>query len=359
MRIVHVISRYNRGGTAAWLNVLIREQRAAGHEVALLSGYVQNNENEDPGFTKLNGIHIENLGKKISILSDLKALMEIRKLIKELSPDVVNTHTSKAGLLGRIAAFSLGKSRPAIVHTFHGHILYGYYNPVVTFVFKTLEKILARITDYFIISGNRVKDELQQEKILGKIPFELVRPGIDFTNSTVKKNHEKIQIGWLGRLTKIKRPDRVIELAMNFQNIDFLIGGEGELENELTKTSPLNVKILGWVNPEEFWPLCDIALLTSDNEAQPIALVEAAGFGIPLVAEDVGSVADVLEDGVSGFLTHNRNERIEAISKLVKDTELRMEMGQKASEIVRRKFGVMQFLDGHIRAYERAIASNK
>jgi glycosyltransferase involved in cell wall biosynthesis len=357
MRIAHVISRYNRGGTATWLNVLLREQRAAGHEVALLAGYVQTNELEDPGFTKLNGIRIENLGKKISLLSDLKAFIEIRKLIKELNPDVVNTHTSKAGLLGRIATYSLGKSHPAIVHTYHGHILYGYYSKPITFIFKSLEKLLSHLTDYFIISGTRVKNELQTEKVLGKTPFQLVRPGIDFANPAKNRTSEKLTIGWLGRLTKIKRPDRVVELAMNFQNIDFLIGGEGELEVDLKKSAPPNLKLLGWVRPEEFWPQCDIALLTSDNEAQPIALIEAAGYSLPLVAEDVGSVSDVLENQVSGFLTHNRNERIEAISQLSKNPQLRARMGQRASEIAHERFGAKQFLDGHIHAYEAALAA--
>jgi len=357
MRIVHVISRYNRGGTATWLNVLIREQRAAGHEVALLSGYVQENEKEDPGFANLNGIRIENLGKKISIASDIRAFLEIRKLIKELNPEVVNTHTSKAGLLGRLAAFSLGKNRPAIVHTYHGHILYGYYSPLVTWVFKSLEKILSRLTDYFIISGTRVKNELQAEKVLGKTTFQLVRPGIEFLDAPQKTSNEKLTIGWLGRLTKIKRPDRVVELALNFPNVDFLIGGEGELDSELRKTAPVNLKILGWVKPDEFWPQCDIALLTSDNEAQPIALIEAAGYGLPLVAEDVGSVSDVVDQNISGFLTHNRNERIDAISKLAKDPSLRMEMGKKAAEIAHERFGTKQFMNGHIAAYQAGIAA--
>ena len=143
MRIVHIISRFNRGGTATWLNILIPEQRKLGHEVFLLAGYVQENEKEDLGFTNLSGIRIEHLGKKISLISDLQAILEIRKKIKELKPDLVNTHTSKAGMLGRIAAFSLFTKRPTIVHTYHGHILYGYYSKSVTTIFTLIEKVLS------------------------------------------------------------------------------------------------------------------------------------------------------------------------------------------------------------------------
>ena len=230
-------------------------------------------------------------------------------------------------------------------------------SPLITSVFKTLEKLLSHTTDFFVISGIRVKNELQAEKVLGKVPFQIVRPGIDFPSTAQKKSHEKITIGWLGRLTKIKRPDRVIELAMNFQQINFLIGGEGELESELKNSAPTNLKLLGWVKPEEFWPQCDIALLTSDNEAQPIALIEAAGFGLPLVAEDVGSVSDVVDNEISGFLTHNRSERIDAINKLIKDPNRRSNMSVKASQIIRERFGTKQFLDGHIHAYQAAIAA--
>ena len=102
MRIVHVITRFNQGGTASWLKTLIPEQENLGHEVFLLAGSVQKDEKEDSFFTDSNGIRIVHLGRKPNMLRDLRALFELRKKIKKISPDVVNTHTSKAGIIGKI-----------------------------------------------------------------------------------------------------------------------------------------------------------------------------------------------------------------------------------------------------------------
>jgi glycosyltransferase involved in cell wall biosynthesis len=164
-----------------------------------------------------------------------------------------------------------------------------------------------------------------------------------------------IIVGWLGRLVPIKRPDRVIEIAKDLNNIIFLIGGDGELLSNLEKDLPANVKLLGWTRPEEIWSLSDIALLTSDNEAQPISLIEAGLAGIPAVAESVGSVSEVIENGATGFLVTNLEERIEAINTLAKDRDLRLKMGARAKIYCENKFGHKQFLDTHLEAYKTAI----
>ena len=135
VRIVHVIARFNQGGTAGWLNVLIEGQRREGNEVFLLSGKVQGNENEDSRFADLGGLHIQGLGRSISLSKDFKVFWALRKKLIELGPDVINTHTAKAGLIGRLAARSIFKRKIAIVHTFHGHILYGYFGKVKTSIF--------------------------------------------------------------------------------------------------------------------------------------------------------------------------------------------------------------------------------
>ena len=122
MRIVHVITRFNQGGTASWLKTLIPEQENLGHEVFLLAGSVQKGEKEDSFFTDYNGIRIVHLGRKPNILRDLRALFELRKKIKKISPDVVNTHTSKAGIIGRIAAFSIWNKHIAVVQIGRAHV---------------------------------------------------------------------------------------------------------------------------------------------------------------------------------------------------------------------------------------------
>ena len=123
MRILQIITRVNQGGTAKWIEVLAEGLRESGIENYVAAGRVSKNESEDPVFTLLGGISIEHLNNSINPLNDLKAFVETRRLIKQYQPDVLNTHTSKAGVIGRMAALSLFRNRPILIHTFHGHLL--------------------------------------------------------------------------------------------------------------------------------------------------------------------------------------------------------------------------------------------
>ncbi len=363
MRIVHVIARFNQGGTAGWLSVLIEGQRLAGSDVFLLSGSVQANEKEDFRFSELGGIRIQGMGRSISPIQDIRATLALRKILIEIEPDIVNTHTAKAGLIGRLAARSIFSRKIAIVHTFHGHILYGYFGKIRTEVFILLEKILSGITDVILVSGLKVKNELLKERIGKEAQYIVVRPGVPpmtiLSRGDIRQklsiSQDQLVIGWLGRLTEIKRPDRVLELAERLPNYFFLIGGDGELLESLSKVAPLNVILLGWTNPAELWSASDIALLTSDNEAQPISLVEAALAGLPLIGENVGSVSEVIQNTINGFLTHDLNSRVKAIEELAKNPGLRQQMGEAARMTAVELFGVEQFLKAHSQAYEKAI----
>jgi glycosyltransferase involved in cell wall biosynthesis len=363
VRIVHVIARFNQGGTAGWLNVLIQGQRLEGHEVVLLAGNVQAKEVEDGRFAELGGLHIQGLGRSISIFQDLKVFWALRKLLLEIDPDLINTHTAKAGLVGRLAARSIFKSKIAVVHTFHGHILYGYFGRIKTNIFVQLEKILCRLTDVILVSGLKVKKELISKNIGRETQFIVIRPGVppikNISRNTVRQklsiSEDGFTIGWLGRLTDIKRPDRVLKLAELLPNYIFLLGGDGELLESLRQKAPKNLILTGWTTPDDIWSASDIALLTSANEAQPISLVEAGSAGLPLIGEDVGSVSEVIQNAVNGYLTHDLDSRIKAIQKLASDPELRHQMGEAAKKTAVELFGVEQFLDTHKLAYEKAI----
>jgi glycosyltransferase involved in cell wall biosynthesis len=366
VKIVQVIARVNRGGTASWLKELIAELRAKNHEVNLYAGFVQDEEIEDECFTDLGGTRIQGLGRAISIKEDLMAFRQIREMLKSTKPDVVNTHTTKAGVIGRLAVLSLGKDRPAIVHTFHGHLLYGYFPKFKVLTYSFIEKLLSINTDAIIAAGEKVKEELLNAGIGRAEQYVIARPGIGIGNLELKtKARERlgisentIVVGWLGRLAPIKRPERVIELAIELKDLFFVIGGDGELVSTLKKNSPKNVKFLGWTTPEEIWALSDIAFLTSDNEAQPISLIEAGLSALPSVAENVGSVSEVIQDGITGYLVSNFEERRDSIRNLALSSELRIKMGNLAKEHCQVKFGKHQFLATHLNAYELAIKMN-
>ncbi len=363
MKTIQMIARVNRGGTARWLEELVGELNQAGHQSILYAGSVQDGEIEDECFSSLSGKRISGLGRSISLWGDLQAIWQVRKILKIESPDVLNTHTAKAGVIGRLAALSLGKKRPAIVHTIHGHLLYGYFSKAKTSVFIQIEKFLASRSDLLIAAGEKVRNELLDVGIGRKELYVIARPSVVLNDLDSKIEtrdklgipHDAVVIGWLGRLAQVKRPDRVIELANRLKDFTFVIGGDGLLLDSLKTNLPENVLLVGWTRPEEIWSLSDIALLTSDNEAQPISLIEAGLAGIPAVAESVGSVSEVIENGMTGFLVTNLEERIEAINTLAKDIELRLQMGARAKTYCENKFGRKQFLDTHLEAYKTAI----
>ncbi len=367
MKVLQVIARVNRGGTAHWLEELIIALRTNGNEVFLTAGHVQEGEIEDQMFQELSGHRIESLGRSISIFSDLKALVEVRKYIVECKPDLINTHTAKAGVIGRLAAASILTNRPTIVHTYHGHLLYGYFTKRKSIAFVLIEKFLANLSDILIAAGDKVKCDLIDAGIGKEDQYFVARPGVGILD--IEPNEQirarmglpdgAIIVGWLGRLAPIKRPDRVIELAKDLKEITFLIGGDGELLSSLEKDLPANVKLLGWTSPGEIWAVSDIALLTSDNEAQPISLIEASLASLPVVAENVGSVSEVVESGITGLLVSNHAERIEALKRLLSSPDLRKTMGAAGKKYCEEKFGPQQFLDSHLKAYETAIKRHK
>ena len=356
MKIVQIIARVNQGGTARWLDLLIPELQKLGHEVKLLAGEVAENENEDPCFDVHNGIRIKGLGRSISPLQDLKSIFTIRKYLKDFKPDLVNTHTAKAGLIGRLACLGLNVK---VVHTYHGHLLYGYFSPVKTQILILIEKILAKTTDSFIAVGDQVREDLISVGIGKASQYSVIHPAIKKLNFERKNSARKklgisgsaFTVGWLGRLTKIKRPDRVLELAMKFPEVIFLIGGTGEEAIDLKSKAPTNVKFLGWIEPETFWPACDVALLTSDNEGLPTSLIEAAFAAIPIISENVGSAKEIFEDGIGGHLVKGAIERTNAIRILLENRELLLEIGQSAKDYVEKNFGVSLFISKHLHLY--------
>ena len=365
MRVVHVIARFNQGGTATWLNNLIVGQRSKGDEVWLLAGHVDATEKEDIRFSYLGGIRVPNLMRKISILNDVKSFFQIRRQLKDLGIDIVNTHTAKAGMIGRLAAWSLGANRPCIVHTYHGHVLYGYFGKLISSSFVLIERGLAKFTDQIFVSGIRVRNELVESGIGRSESYLVLRPGVEIPVILEKRvvrvkfgiPEDVLVVGWLGRLTQIKRPDRVIELAHHFSNVVFLMGGEGELKRELMHSKPANVILSGWSNPNEIWSASDVALLTSDNEAQPISLIEAGMAGLPLVGEDVGSVSEVIVEGVNGFLADDFESRKNALQTLLSKEELRISFGANAKKYCLMSFSEDQFVASHRKAYFQLINS--
>lgn len=361
MLVLQLITRFNQGGTAQWLKHLSNGLESNGVKVVIAAGSVSDLEIEDPWLEKSKYVRVKSLAKGIDIFKDVRAFIEIRKMILEIKPDVLNTHTSKAGALGRFAAASISKkNRPYTVHTYHGHLIYGYFGSIGSKLVVTTERILSHLTDFFIVSGNQVAFDLEIVGILSKKSFKNITPGLP-NQKLASRNECRIRhgvsddsfvVGWLGRLTEVKDPQMLLSIAVALPDVIFLVGGEGELKDSLVSAAPRNVRLLGWINQEDFWPTCDIALLTSRNEAQPYVLIEAVHAGKAIVARNVGSVADVLKEGTFGTLFEKTEDAILQIESIKNDRNLLENMSKSAISTAKDTFSLTSFVNAHISVYE-------
>lgn len=363
MVILHLITRVNQGGTAVWLGNLIEGLAHLGHRSLLVAGNVGLDETEDDLFQQSRGIRVPELQRNISLLQDIKALFKIREVIRSTNPDLVNTHTSKAGLLGRLAVFSLMTGRPKVVHTYHGHILYGYFGRFASWGVVIIERILAKVTDRFIVSGKSVLSDLQDCKIISRNNYTVVRPGVaekeriakELARNTLGLEAVGPVVGWMGRFEAIKRPELVAELAQRNPSLVFVAAGQGSRLQTIRDLRLPNLVLPGWVDSSLIWSASDIAISTSSNEAQPIVLIEAGMMALPCVAFDVGSVSDVVETNVNGYLVETFDNLEARLLELADSDEVRRQFGNRARSMAVSRFSTVQFVDAHIGAYQYTL----
>lgn len=347
-----MIARMNVGGPARQVTVL-HSARGLGHrgfEQLLLVGQVGSDESDELALRApdIASTQIKGLGRAPHPWDDLRAFRAIRRELLRFRPDVVHTHTAKAGVLGRVAAWSL-PTKPATVHTFHGHLLHGYFHPAVRAGVVATEKALARRTTRLVAVGSRVRDELLTAGIGSAEQFRVVPPGVNLPPAPPKELAREtlaidpdagLVIGFAGRLTSIKRPDRLLAAAWELCQRGFaptvLVAGQGELETDMREQAvrlglAQSVRFLGMrADMQVVWAACDVAVVTSDNEGMPMALIEAALVGRPAVTTDVGSAGEVVIDGSTGFVVASTPTAVADALARFTDSELRNMMGAAA-----------------------------
>ena len=375
IRVAHLVTRMNTGGVAVLIAELFKGYDRQEFEFTLITGACQSGEEDylQAHGLNLNEIQVPTMNRSLNPLKDLVAFIRILKILNKLKPHVVHTHTSKAGLLGRIAAKAVSPSSK-VIHTFHGHLLQGYFSKLATMLIVLTEKSLARISDVLISMGNHVKNELLAVGIGEDYKYQVLFPGVtDSGLSTISpevsafksKYSDEIICTFVGRLSAIKRCDRIIDLAklaeVQGQSIHFAIIGDGDLRSELeAKSQNLPISFLGWQSNSAQWlAISDIAVLLSDNEAVPLAMIEAGLAGLPVVATNVGSMADVVIDGVNGLLTSTKVDEISAaILKLAQDPKLRREMGIAGQNLARSRFSTQAMISAHQEIYSQLVLRN-
>lgn len=345
--VVHVIARMNVGGPAALLVELIQELPRQ----QLLTGEVETGEADhlelrSPGtpFTRVPG-----LGRSPRPGDDLRALRFLVRELRQRRPDVVHTHTAKAGALGRIAAHIAGV--PHIVHTFHGHLLHSYFSVPVTRAVVMVERLLAHQTDRIVAVGTQVRDDLLAARIGTAEQYAVIPPGIRVPAPPTKEEARRALgvgtgpvVATVGRLIQVKRPDRLLAVAALLPDVTFLVAGEGPLLEQTRAAAGPNVRFLGWRSDVEVvHAAADVALLTSDNEGMPVSLVEAALCGTPAVSTDVGSVREV----VVGEVTAPDPASLAGALRRV----LAGDLGGRARDNAQQRFGMAAMREAHRRLY--------
>ena len=363
MKVLHLIARMNVGGTARYLTMLDAGLNKNGFTSSIATGFVQGAEAEDPSTNEVKLHRIKNLGRAIHPIKDHLALNEFLKLVEAEKPDILHSHTFKAGFLARIKRAQLEKAagkKIKFVHTFHGHLLDDpEFSGAKKLLIIAIERFLAKRTDKIITVGQKVADELIANRVGLKNQFINIPPGVNPLATKPKEQarqelgltHSPV-IGWLARVTGVKNPLLAAEIAKEIPSATFIFGGDGDLINQLKKSAPLNAKVFGWVDAATFLSACDLILSTSENEGMPVALIEAQLAGLPVIATNVGSTAEVIIHNQTGAITNkNKSEITNAINQLLQSPETLKNMGISAAAHARTTFSPEAMIQKHIDLY--------
>lgn len=373
VRVLQIIARMNVGGPAVIVADLMRELNSEKFQTVLITGYCTDNEVDflEEVSTDIPATRIHGLGRSVSVFRDFKSFFVLLGIIRRFQPDVIHTHTAKAGVLGRLAGL-IAYPKARRVHTFHGHLLHGYFSPLKTKFVVLLERFLAPITIALIAIGNQVKNDLLTAGVGKPNQYSVIFPGLKELNIQSKASArnqlsleaDQTYIVFVGRLTQIKRPDRLIEIARhlkaNHQKVELLIAGAGEEfaeTQELALQESLPIVFLGWRNDiGRILSASDITILCSDNEGIPLTLIQASQAGLPIVSTNVGSVSDIVLNGESGLLTEtNTPSLIKALDELLANP-LKMDyFGQTGKLRAKNLFSLKGMIDAHENLYSQVI----
>ncbi|MEK6334188.1 MAG: glycosyltransferase [Acidobacteriota bacterium] len=404
MKILRIIARLNVGGPARHVIWLTEGLSDRGYETLLAAGVVPPGEEDMSYLAEAAGVKpfiIPEMSREISP-RDLISTWKLFRLMREQRPDLVHTHTAKAGSVGRVAglmyrwltpAALIGKPRRCrFVHTYHGHVFHSYYGPAKTRLFLAIEKSLARlITDRIVVISAQQRHEINEVFRVGRSEqFAVIPLGLDlstFANwqerrprlrAELRAGEDETLIGIVGRLTEIKNHRMFLDAAASLKRPSgskarFVIIGDGHLRAELAaQAKSLNldedVLFLGTRNdPEDFYPALDIVALTSLNEGTPLTLIEAMANARPIIATSVGGVVDLLGPKLSqadGYTICERGISVKSgdtesfvngLRRLIDDPGLRQQISASGPAFVAGNYSKTRLLADISALYEELI----
>jgi glycosyltransferase involved in cell wall biosynthesis len=374
VKILRVIARLNMGGPALHVAYLTAGLRERGYDTTLVAGSLARGEDsmafvaDDLG---VEVVRIDELGREISPLRDLVATIRLAGLIRRERPQILHTHTAKAGTVARVAALLAGSRRPPIVvHTFHGHVLRGYFGPFRSLFFRLLEWWLATRTTALVAVSPQVRDDLVALRVAPRERFVVIRLGIELEERVAAEQDGRLEsrrylgipgdrfaVGWIGRMTAVKRTDDVLLAFKRLRDsgVDAclcMVGDGPDREQLERRAHELGVirdtLFLGYQEDvAPFYAAFDALVLSSGNEGTPVSAIEALAAGRPVVATRVGGVPDVVRDGEDGFLVEAgaTDELAERLARLARDPALGKRMGEQGRARVLPRYAVDRLVD--------------
>jgi glycosyltransferase involved in cell wall biosynthesis len=366
IKVLRIINRFNIGGptyNATFLTRYLSED----FETLLIGGLPEKGESDSLHILEEYGVEavlLPEMKRKPNFFSDRKALNRIKEIIREFKPDIVHTHASKAGALGRKAALDMRV--PVVVHTFHGHVFHSYFGKVKTELYKFIERKLATKSTGIIAISDLQKNELVNiHRVAKESKVDVIPLGFDlqkFNANLYEKRkivrerynleNDQIAIAVIGRLAPIKNHHLFLEIVDIVQKetdkkLVFFIVGDGELRDEIAqKVSNLtkkgvDIRMTSWIKDiTQFNAGMDVICLTSNNEGTPVSIIEAQASQLPVISTNVGGVGNVMMDYDTGFIVPKNNARIFAdkLLVLIENEALRNEMGRKGWAFVKERF---------------------
>jgi glycosyltransferase involved in cell wall biosynthesis len=387
IRVLRVIARLNMGGPAIHVANLAAGLETRGYHTTLVAGSLARGEDSMAFLAEGLGVSVVSvpeIQREISVLHDARSVFKLADLIRSERPHILHTHTAKAGAIARAAAVLAGPARPPVVaHTFHGHVLKGYFDPTRTAVFRQVERTLARTSDVLVAVSPEVRDELVE---LGVAPFEkftVIRLGIPLderlgdgaqsADSDFRRLYgipeDAFVLGWVGRMTGVKATGAVLEIvrAVRERGVDAVLCmvGDGPDRPRLEQLAhELGIaRACFFVGYQEdvagYYRLFDAFVLPSVNEGTPVSVIEALASGTPVVANRVGGVPDVVRDGVDGYLVEpgDVEEAATSLATLAANPELRRKMGEAGRAWALERYSVSRLVDDVDRLYRTLLAA--
>jgi len=398
MKILRIIARLNVGGPARHVVWLAEGLKAEGCETLLVAGVVPPGEDDMSYVAAAAGVQpfvLPQMSREISV-KDVLTTWKLFRLMRRERPDIVHTHTAKAGTVGRVAgimhrwltpAALIGKPRRcSFVHTYHGHVFHSYYGQVKTRLFLGIERFLGRFaTDRIIVISEQQRREIHEVFRVGRrAQFAVIPLGIDMgvyaswpdrrpcLRAELHADGDEVLVGIVGRLTEIKNHGMFLEAAAILDKttkakVRFVIVGDGKLRPDLAAQAQAlglsgKVSFLGTRNdPEDFYPALDIVALTSLNEGTPLTLIEAMANARPVIATSVGGVVDLLgnplgagvlrgaeqDEAAARFQLCERGVAVASgdaegfaggLARLIEDRQLRTEFGARGLDFVTQNY---------------------